>query len=335
MTFLKKIRSSWKKILRRFHNRKFSKSVDLERSKKFLYQNETPSLPWIQIYQKARRGAYFRPIYSTFTKNKRNFQISFALLWILLIGSSVYIVALSPYFQISPNRVIIERDDAYSDINIAYKAIEPIYGDSLWFVSQQHVTDLIRGLEKNIEQVKVSHLLPNSLKIIIKSSAPAYTVDFPWVGRNYLISENGILIPNRAKKSDLPRLQIYSTTLIESSFLDYKEAVPPRTMKKIRDVYGIFGTDFKGSIITSMTLYEVENELHILLENGTRIILVLDTSLEKQLLSLKLTNEQTPGLLISPDYTYIDARIVGKIFMCKDPNLCNRNLLKIYGNPPY
>ncbi len=86
----------------------------------------------------------------------------------------------------------------------------------------------------------VTRLPPNSLKIIIKSSPPVYAVDFPGVGRHYIISENGVLIPNRTKESNLPRLQIYSNELLESSFLDYKEGVAPRTMKKIRDIHAIF-----------------------------------------------------------------------------------------------
>jgi hypothetical protein len=106
-------------------------------------------------------------------------------------------------------------------------------------------------------------------------------------------------------------------------------------MKKIRDIHAIFWSDFKGATVTSLIYYAVENELHLLLENGTRIMLVLDSSIEKQLLSLKLTAEQTPWLLTSPDYTYIDSRIVGKTFICKDPDICKRNLLKIYGNPVY
>jgi hypothetical protein len=50
----------------------------------------------------------------------------------------------SPYFEISPNRVIIERSDMYSDVNIAYKAIEPIYGSSLWTLDNQEIKNLIQ-----------------------------------------------------------------------------------------------------------------------------------------------------------------------------------------------
>jgi hypothetical protein len=61
----------------------------------------------------------------------------------------------------------------------------------------------------------------------------------------------------------------------------------------------------------------------------------LDNSLEKQLLSLKLALEQTTWLLTNPENTYVDSRIVGKIFVCKSADLCKKNLIKIYGTPPY
>lgn len=183
--------------------------------------------------------------------------------------------------------------------------------------------------------VDVSHLLPNSLKIIIKSSPPKYSVEFPGVGRSYLLSENGILIPNRNKEVQFPRLQIYSSELSESSFLDYKEAANPAVMQKIQAISKVFSVDFASSVITSEVYYTTENEFHILLENGIRILFVLDNSLEKQLLSLKLALEQTPGLLTSPENTYIDSRIVGKIFVCKPIEECKKNLIKIYGIPPY
>ncbi len=324
--------TSW---FERFRDRAFRKKLKIERSKKYLYQKgETPH-SWIHFYNKARRGAYFRPMYSAYTKNELNFKVAFWILWVVLISMSSYIFLESEYFQLSPNRVIIERADEYSDINIAYKAIEPLYGSQLWFMDRQDLRNRISELEKNLDTIEVSLLFPNSLKIIIKTSPPEFTVDFPWVWKSYLLSQNGILIPNRNKEIDFPRLQIYSSELLESSFLDYKEAVDPGIMTKIHNISRVFSVDFNQSVITSEVYYRTENELHLLLENGTRIMFALDSSVEKQLLSLKLAMEQTHGLLSSPENIYIDSRIVGKVFICKVADLCKKNLIKIYGNPPF
>lgn len=106
-------------------------------------------------------------------------------------------------------------------------------------------------------------------------------------------------------------------------------------MSKMQDVSRAFSVDFSTYVVTSQIYYRTENELHLLLENGTRLMFSLDNSLEKQLLSLKFALEQTPGLLSSPETIYIDSRIVGKIFVCKTADVCRKNLVRIYGNPPY
>ena len=64
-------------------------------------------------------------------------------------------------------------------------------------------------------------------------------------------------------------------------------------MEKIHTISKVFSIDFASSVVTSQVYYATENELHILLENGIRILFVLDGSLEKQLLTLKLSLEQT------------------------------------------
>ena len=45
----------------------------------------------------------------------------------VLIMLCVYIFTFSPYFQISPSKVIIESISDGLDINIAYRSIEDIY----------------------------------------------------------------------------------------------------------------------------------------------------------------------------------------------------------------
>ncbi|MFZ4461568.1 MAG: cell division protein FtsQ/DivIB [Patescibacteria group bacterium] len=330
-----KIKRWYRGIVRNISNRKFRESAAKERSQKFLFENNRKSSPsFFEIYQKARRGAYFRPIYSAFNKNQSQFKIAFSVVGFLLVFLTGYITLLSPYFRISPNRVIIERGqtDEFSDVNIAYKAIEDIYGQSLWFVSATEVRAAIQNLEKNIEKVSVQRNYPNGLKIIIESFAPSFSVKFHGLGRQFLLTANGVLIPDNTKRTDLPTMSIYSTELMESAFLDYKEAISPARMKRILALTNAFKEEFPKVSLVSLTYYKTENEIHLFLENGTRIIFLLDDTLEKELQALKITEGNTPGLLSGGEYLYIDTRIIGKIFICKDKVLCTKNLDKIYGN---
>jgi hypothetical protein len=201
-----------------------------------------------------------------------------------LIVTTLSIVFYSSYFKISPNRLIIERIDDYSDINIAYRAIEPLYGRSLWSTSTAEVQELITHLQKNITHVTLERIYPNSIRILLESSPLVYSVIFPGTNKNYELSKNGILIPNKGAVSRLPRLQIYSPELFESSFLDYKQAVDINTMNAINSILAILKSDFKVSEVGSLLLYSVENELHVLMQNKNRLIFVLDSTLDKQLL---------------------------------------------------
>jgi hypothetical protein len=247
--------------------------------------------------------------------------------------SSLYIFFYSNYFQISPNRLIIERLDEYSDINIAYRAVEPIYGKSIWSVDAAEVTALISTLQKNVTHIELDHIYPNTLRIVMESSPLLYSVKFPGVGRSYELSENGTLIPNRSGVSRLPKLILYSPELQESPFLDFRSVADTQTMTRIQSVTQILKSDFKIDTIKELIYYGVENELHVILKTGHRLIFVLDSTLNTQLLGLKFAGENTKDLFTGSGTVYTDARSIGKLFICRDLVLCPKNILKLYGNP--
>lgn len=184
---------------------------------------------------------------------------------IFLIGASIYIFAYSPYFLISPNRVFIESLDTYSDINIANRSIESLYGTSLWRVTKSDVTTLITKLQKNIEKVEVDHIYPNTLSIIIKSVPLVYTVELPGIiGKSYDLTANGILIPSRTLEVKLPRIKVINPDINESSFLDFKEVISPGAMRHIKNISDILGSDLGIKEIGYLEYFAVENEVHII-----------------------------------------------------------------------
>ena len=58
--------TSLKKIFSSFQNRNFSKQVATEKSKKYLVNRNYKRTPFLEFYNRARRGAYLRPFYSAF-----------------------------------------------------------------------------------------------------------------------------------------------------------------------------------------------------------------------------------------------------------------------------
>jgi hypothetical protein len=327
--------ASVQKITRFVRNWSFARETKVARGKTYLYNTPQTkrSQNWFEIYQKAKRWAYLRPLYSSFWKSKEKLTILGGFIGAFLIVGSIYIFFYSSYFEVSPNRLIIERTDEYSDINIAYRAIEPLYGQSIWGVDKKEVTSLISALQKNVTNIELERVYPNTLRIIMESSPLLYAVKFPWVGRAYELSENGTLIPNRSGISRLPKLTLYSPELQESPFLDFRSVADTPTMARIQSITAILKSDFGIEAVKELIYYAVENELHVSLKNGNRLLFVLDSTLNTQLLGVKFTGENTPGLLTGSWVIYIDARSIGKIFICRDPVACPQNILKIYGNP--
>lgn len=92
----------------------------------------------------------------------------------MLIALSVYIFLFSPYFQISPSKVLISAESDGIDINIAYRAIEDIYEQNLFFFDEQKLAKNLKKYQNNIETVRIDRLYPNGLKIIIKSYPVLY-----------------------------------------------------------------------------------------------------------------------------------------------------------------
>lgn len=80
----------------------------------------------------------------------------------------------------------------------------------------------------------------------------------------------------------------------------------------------------------------------MILKNGIRILFTLQDfskktgeapsyrHLQTQLIGLKSYIDQYKKDLITGSYTYIDARIPGKIFACREKALCEKNIATIY-----
>ena len=143
---------------------------------------------------------------------------------------------------------------------------------------------LINALQKNVTHVELDHIYPNTLRIVMESSPLLYSVKFPGAGRSYELSENGTLIPNRSGVSKLPKLILYSPELQESPFLDFKSIADSQTMTRIQFVTQILKSDFKIDAAKELIFYAVENELHVILKSGHRLMFMLDSTLSTQLL---------------------------------------------------
>lgn len=88
---------------------------------------------------------------------------------LLLISLTAYIILFSPYFKISPNKVLIQPQTTGIDIGIAYRSIEGVYGENIFLLDEKKIAQEIKENLKNSENIRIDKLYPNGIKIMIKS----------------------------------------------------------------------------------------------------------------------------------------------------------------------
>ena len=325
------IKNNVLRIRRYWQNKAFREKTLSEKRKLYLLNTkQSEKRSFFSILLTKKRFNYFNTVLGVIEKNRERFRLSFVLTGLFLILASGYILFFSPYFRISPSRVVIERVDTITDINIAYRAIEDFYGASIFSINTSEIQARLMDLQKNIKHVEVSRLFPNGLKIIIESYKPQFNIHLPNIDKNYVITSNGILIYQK-DGTKLATLDLIDTVLAEAGFLDYKQGVRENFMGDILTVREKFGQTFPSVNIAKFSYFQTERELHIALESGTKILVRLGADTEKQIAMLKFYNDNNKDIINSGNIDYIDTRIIGKIFVCQEKNICEKNLKRIYG----
>lgn len=329
MDLIKKIKLTKYKIQKYFKNKKFRQEVKKEKSKKYLFKGNTSEtkIPLFNIYKNQKK---FSNYINQVANNVKIYKYLYFLLgWILILLVS-YVVIVSPYFRISPSKLIIERLDTITDVNIAYKSIEKVYWQSIFLIDKNEIEKSLLSYQKNISHISISRLYPNWLKIIIDSYKPQFYTEFVWTDKKYILTSNWVLIYEKNIDKVLYNLEIVDNTLLEWWFFDYKEWTWNNQMQKIIYTRDLFKEVFTGKNIAKFVYFKLENELHINLETWTKIIIELNSNIDKQLAMLKYYNDNKKDILSSWDIVYVDVRIIWKVYSCTEKVKCFQNLSRIY-----
>lgn len=328
MDLVRKIKLYRYRIQKYFKNRKFYQEVKKEKAKKYLFNKPVQNNShFFDVYKNQK---IFSNYINVLNSNFKLYRYLFAWIWGLLVILCIYIIIVSPYFRISPSKLIVERLDTITDVNIAYKSIENIYGQSIFLIDKNAIKKSLLNYQKNIKDVSITRLYPNWLKIIINSYGPQFFTQFAGIDKKYIVTSNWVLIYEKNIDKILYNLEIVDTNLIEAWFFDYKEWVPENTMKKIIYTRDLFKQIFTWRNISKLVYFKLENELHINLETGTKIIVELSDNIKNELAILKYYNDDNADILSSWNIVYIDVRIVNKVYACNEKIKCARNLARIY-----
>ena len=346
MDFLKWIRN----FSNKYKNREFQSEIKKEKQQKYLFRDSWSQLEikrWGLFREKKKILKPFTSFFqwSIFHTASRFFEDTKILgyIGILLIILSGYIVIFSSYFQISPSKVLIESIDEGIDINIAYRSIEDVYEENIFLFDESVVAANLKKYQNNIKKIQIDSLYPNGLKILIESYPVKYrtTISSRKNGLWWL-SENGVLIPyNREKLQELPAFEII-TDIGEDELLDYKSIISETKLLAINKVIDLFRAEWSDIAIGKIRYLSRENELHISLENGGRILFALQDfsiqntqtdiykNLKDEIITLRSYISSYRNVLTDEWLIYLDVRIPGKIFVCREKESCNVNLKNIY-----
>ena len=236
--------------IQHIRNRKFRASVMEEKKKKYLFNKEEGDFQSRRVNFFHKPKNILRP-FSAFIRRLQfehgSYPYSRALGFIgsILILLSVYIIFFSPYFRISPTKVLIEPLDDTIDVNLAYKAVENMYGSFIFSVDPNTIAHNIILLQRQIEKVEVDRLYPNGLKVLISGYPVIFVAQVARLEKEFLLTQNGVLIPGGTVSHEgLQNLEIVSRNLKEELFLEYKQAISQNLLDGILLVRSTFDTEF-------------------------------------------------------------------------------------------
>lgn len=297
MQTFKRLRLKIDEAFRYFERKNFRKRVHEEKSKKYLIKSTPKKAKPMFEFTGRGRFRFVSTIYAKIRSEGDRIKMASIVMAVSLVGLSAYLAFGSSYFRISPSHVIIERLDSGSDVNIAYKSIEEFYGAPIFLINSGDVAKSVISMQKNIRQADVSRLYPNGLKIVLSSWSPEFVTYFPELERYYGVTGNGVLVYSKNKNPALTELNIIDPELAEAGFLDYREGVSEEAMSRIITLRNSLKEALPGVTVGKFAFFRLEQEVHVFLDSGARLVFSLDGTEKRQLSTLVFWNSQEGGIL--------------------------------------
>ncbi len=310
-----------KKILEKFI-KKNKKTRENNKSKLLLTKKD-----WVKFTKKRKNiNIDFSKI--KLWKNNKQKIIPYFLISIILLIIIWIIITLSPIFKVK--YIEITKLDNSTNMDIAYKSVEDFRWATIFNIKERDVFNKLKNYQDNIRILDLKIKLPNTLKMTIGSFKKLYNVNIEW--KNYIILENGSLIPKNKIDEDLDTL-IVKKDFWDSMFLDYRNIFEAKYILKIKEIQRVIKDNIIDINIKELKYYENERELHIITKNDVILIFSLDWSdnIENQIRNLIIFNNESEQISKSDIY-YIDLRVSNKIFYCPSENInqCEKNIKSIY-----
>lgn len=313
------------KKYKRLKNRKFYQKLNQEKSKMYLRDSDF-SDNFCSRKNKFKIFSFTRKYLNFIRINNNKYTPYYYYTAIALVVLSIYIFLFSSYFSVQ--KIYIERTDNLTNINLAYKAVEDLYWDSLFLMDENDVVDKIQSYQKNLKTIKVRKMFPDSLKIDVTSYKWAFNTKL--FDRDYVVTNNWILVPikNDAK---LKYINIHFKDKDTLWIVDYKDVLNWNDIVTANKIITKINNSIFDLKIENIDYFPIEKEIHINSDLKTKFIYDLAWNVDEQIAKTSSFFEKYRDLYKSWLY-YIDLRILEKIFYCPNSlkNTCEKNLKRIY-----
>lgn len=314
--------------LKKFVNKILNKYLKLKRNKLDNHKKIFITKKENNIFKKRKKQLSLNLSKINFFKiSSHNKIILFILIWAIIIWFTIFLF-FWPYFKIKNINII--KEDEITNITIAYKWIDYLRWKSIFSIDNEDILKKLISYQQNIKNIQVSSIYPNTLKITIWSYNWIFNTNQEWSTKNYIVVENGTLVPSKINK-ELKTIKIINNNDESfNTFLDYKKVYEEKYIKNIEYLIKKIEENIIDIKILNLTYYVIEREVHIKIKNNI-LIYSLDDDLDEQIEKTVIFNKQHHQLKNEWIY-YTDLRIASKIFYCpsEEKNICTQNIKSIY-----
>lgn len=309
------------KHIKKIKNYRFRKKNKKQRNKIFITPEKRK-----KTLHKRKRFSLHLPNFLVFSYIKKHVWYYYwgAFIWAIFL---LFLFFIWPFFRIK--NIEIFRQENISNINIAYQAVENIRGERLLLIDGKKIAKDLKEYQKNIKEVSIKKILPDTLSIRINSYKWKYNIKLN--DKTYILTKNGVLIPSKFS-SELKELIIGTKSYTINWILDYKQIFKNEYIQKIAYLEKKLTDNLLFLSFEDIIYFPTEREAHIIFDNETRIIFDLEWNIDEQIKNLLIFHTEQFDIT-KTDLIYIDMRIKNKIFFClkEDEYQCNKNLENIYG----
>jgi len=316
-TFLKKIYKKNLEMICRISFPKKCKKID---EYKKLKKEENKRKKWNKNENK--RNKYNLQL--NLNLKKQN-HINIYIIIIIIILIWILIIKKWNYFKI--HNINIISPDWISNTYILEKKLNYLKNKLLFTIDKKEVINIIQKTEQNIENIEISKKYPDTLQIKVFSSNILFKTNLKW--KNYLITNNWVLIPTKWKKTDSIDLNIQNFEM--EKYPDYKKVLESTNLDLILKLKNNLIKNITNLKVNNIIYYKTEKEIHFIINNNTRLIFDLYWDTKTQLKQLFVFNKEKKEIT-KPGIFYIDNRIKNKLFYCptQETKKCIKNINFIY-----